>query len=288
MPHVKIAIIGGSGLDDIEFMSERKEIRVNTPFGDPSDEVTIGKIGDIWVAFLPRHSKNHHFLPNEVPEKANIYALKSLGVEHIIAVNSVGSLNEAIKPGDLVIPDQLIDRTKCRADTFFGDGIVAHILFADPFCPVLSNVIYNSAKTAGATIHMNHTCIVIEGPALSTKAESRLHRSWGADIVNMTTLPEAKLSREAEICYTTIACVTDYDCRPLEENGMQTILNIQTRNARLVKEVLSLAVAKIPEKRHCHCAVALREAIETPQNLIQSCKRKELGLLIDKYLDKGN
>lgn len=181
MPQVKIAIIGGSGLDDIEGISEREEIKVNTPFGDPSDAVTTGKIGDIGVAFLPRHGKNHHLLPSEVLGKANIYALKSLGVEHIVAVNSVGSLNEAIKPGDLVIPDQLIDRTKCRADTFFGDGIVAHIFFADPFCPILSQVAYNSAKAVGATVHINRSCVVIEGPALSTKAESRLYRSWGAE-----------------------------------------------------------------------------------------------------------
>jgi 5'-methylthioadenosine phosphorylase len=286
MTQVKIAIIGGSGLDDIVGFSDRHDIKVTTPFGDPSDTVTIGKVGDITVAFLPRHGKNHHLLPSEVPGKANIYALKALGVEHIVAVNSVGSLNEEIKPGDLVIPDQLIDRTKCRVDTFFGNGVVAHILFSDPFCPVLSQVACNSAKTVGATVHMNRTCVVIEGPALSTRAESRLYRSWGADIINMTTLPEAKLSREAEICYTTIACVTDNDCQPFKENRMETIINIQTQNSQVLRKVLSLVVAKIPEKRPCNCATALREAIETPQNLIPSCKRKELGLLINKYLDK--
>ncbi len=211
MPQAKIGVIGGTGLYDIEGMTDIEEVNIDTPFGKPSDTIVIGKLEGVGIAFLPRHGKGHRILPTELPSRANIYALKSLGVEHIIAIYSAGSFKKEIKPGDLLIPDQLIDRTRSRVSTFFGEGIVAHIPFADPFCPVLSQVLYESAKEAGATVHPKGTFVVMEGPAFSTRAESRLYRSWGADIIGMTALPEAKLAREAEICYAIIGCVTDYD-----------------------------------------------------------------------------
>ena len=199
MPQAKIGVIGGTGLYDIEGLTDIEEVDIDTPFGKPSDALTIGRLEGVGVAFLPRHGKGHRISPTELPVRANIYALKSLGVEHIIAVSSAGSFKQEIKPGDLVIPDQLIDRTRSRVNSFFGDGIVTHIPFAEPFCPVLSQVLYEAAKEAGANVHPKGTFVVMEGPAFSTRAESRLYRSWGADIIGMTALPEAKLAREAEI-----------------------------------------------------------------------------------------
>ena len=211
MPEAKIGVIGGSGLYDIEGMTDIEEVNVDTPFGKPSDSVIIGRLEGVGIAFLPRHGRGHRISPSELPARANIYALKSLGVEHIIAVCSAGSFKKEIEPGHLLIPDQLIDRTRTRVGSFFGEGIVAHIPFADPFCPALCQVLYNSAKEIGATVHPRGTFVVMEGPAFSTRAESRLYRSWEADLIGMTALPEAKLAREAEICYAIIGCVTDYD-----------------------------------------------------------------------------
>ena len=211
MSQAKIGVIGGSGLYDMEGMTDIEEVDISTPFGKPSDTIVIGRLEGVGIAFLPRHGKGHRIMPTEIPYRANIYALKSLGVEHIIAINSAGSFKKEIKPGDLLVPDQLIDRTKGRVSTFFEEGIVGHIPFADPFCPVLSQVIYKAAREVGATVHFKGTCVVMEGPAFSTRAESRLYRSWGADIIGMTALPEAKLAREAEICYAIIGCVTDND-----------------------------------------------------------------------------
>ncbi|MBA7609470.1 S-methyl-5'-thioadenosine phosphorylase [subsurface metagenome] len=205
----KIGVIGGSGLYEIEGMTEVKKVKVKTPFGDPSDAIVIGSLEGTRIAFLPRHGKGHHISPTELPVRANIYALKSLGVEWIISISAVGSLKEEIRPLDLVIPDQLIDRTKSRVNTFFDRGLVAHVAFADPFCPVLSDILYQAAQDQGARVHKGGTCVVMEGPLFSTKAESNLYRSLGASIIGMTALPEAKLAREAEICYATVACVTD-------------------------------------------------------------------------------
>jgi len=210
-PQARIAVIGGTGLYKIEGMTEVKEVRPETPFGKPSDSVIVGKMGGVGIAFLPRHGKNHTISPTNVPSRANIYALKTLGVEFIIASNSCGSFKEELKPGDLLVPDQIIDRTRQRNSTFFDGGIVAHIQFAEPFCAVLSDIVYKAAKEAGATVHKGGTFIAMEGPAFSTRAESRLYKSWGADVIGMTVLPEAKLAREAEICYASIACITDYD-----------------------------------------------------------------------------
>ena len=214
---------------------------------------------------MPRHGKGHRISPTEVPYRANIYALKSLGVEQIISVNAVGSFKLEIKPGDLVIPDQLIDRTRSRVNSFFGEGIVVHIPFAEPFCPVLSQILFKAAKETGANVHPKGTYVAMEGPAFSTRAESRLYRSWGADIIGMTALPEAKLAREAEICYAIIAGVTDYDSwqEQSEPLTVDVILNILRQNIDTIKKIIKLAVARIPEERHCDCATALKDAIVT-------------------------
>jgi 5'-methylthioadenosine phosphorylase len=289
MPHAKIGVIGGTGLYQIEGLTDIQEVNIDTPFSKPSDTITIGRLGEIGIAFLPRHGKGHRISPTEVPYRANIYALKSLGVEHIISVNTVGSFKPEIKPGDLVIPDQIIDRTRQRANTFFGEGIVAHIPFADPFCPVLSQILYQAAKEAGATVHPKGTYVAMEGPAFSTRAESKLYRSWGADIIGMTALPEARLAREAEICYASVAGVTDYDSwqEKSEKFTVDTILNIQHRNTDTIRKIIKLAVARIPEKRDCGCATALRNAIVTDPKFIPQEQRKKLDLLLGKYL-KGD
>ena len=288
MPQAKIGVIGGSGLYDVEGMAEVEEVDIKTPFGKPSDTIVVGKLEGVGVAFLPRHGRGHRILPTEVPVRANIYALKSLGVEHIIAINSVGSLKEEYKPGDLLIPDQLIDRTRNRVNTFFGGGVVIHVPFGEPFCPVLSQVVYQAGKDAGATVHRGGTCVVIEGPAFSTKAESYLYRSWGADVIGMTALPEAKLAREAEICYAIIACITDYDCwhKRHEAVTAEIILNQLRQNIDTAKRIIKLAVGKIPERRDCNCATALKTAILTAPELMPEEQKKKLDLLIGKYLRK--
>jgi len=289
MPQAKIGMIGGTGLYDIEGLTDIEEVDITTPFGKPSDTIIIGRLEGVGIAFLPRHGKGHRISPTEVPARANIYALKSLGVEHIIAINSVGSFKDEIKPGSLVIPDQLIDRTRSRMNSFFGEGIVAHIPFGEPFCPVLSQVLYESAKEAGASVHPKGTCVVMEGPAFSTRAESRLYRSWRADIIGMTALPEAKLAREAEICYAIIACVTDYDSwKELSEPvTVDVILEVQHRNIDTAKKIIKLAVSRISDRRECSCATALKTAIVTAPEFIPAEQKKKLDLLIGKYL-KGD
>lgn len=286
MPRAKIGVIGGTGLYDIDGLSDISEVSLDTPFGKPSDTIVVGRLGGMDIAFLPRHGRGHRIMPTEVPSRANIYALKSLGVEHIIAINSVGSFKEEIKPGHLVIPDQLIDRTRQRINTFFGDGIVAHIQFAEPFCPALSQVLYQAASEAGAVVHHGGTYIAMEGPAFSTKAESRLHRSWGADVIGMTALPEAKLAREAEICYAIIACATDYDSwHDAEEPvSVSAILKILRQNIDLSKEIIKLAVTRLPDRQGCPCATALKTAIVTDSEHIPPQQKKKLGLLIGDYI----
>jgi len=288
-PQAKIAVIGGTGLYDIEGLTDIKEVRPDTPFGSPSDSIVVGRLGGVGIAFLPRHGRGHRISPTEVPSRANIYALKSLGVEHIIAINSCGSFKEEIKPGHLLIPDQIIDRTRSRVNTFFGDGIVAHIQFADPFCSVLSQIIYQAALEAGATVHKGGTFIAMEGPAFSTRAESRLYRSWGADIIGMTVLPEARLAREAEICYASIACVTDYDSwhETNEPVSVGAILAIQRQNIETAQKIIKLAVSRIPEVRECDCASALGPAIVTTPEVIPVEQKKKLNLLIGKYIGKA-
>ena len=288
MPQAKIGVIGGSGLYDIEGMTDVEELDINTPFGKPSDTIIVGKLGGVGVAFLPRHGRGHRILPTDVPVRANIHALKSLGVEQIIGINSVGSLKEEFKPGDLLIPDQLIDRTRSRVNTFFGEGVVAHIPFADPFCPVMAETVYQSAQAAGATVHRGGTYVVMEGPAFSTRAESNLYRSWGAAVIGMTALPEAKLAREAEICYTVIACVTDYDCwyEAHESVSVEMILDTMRRNIDTAREIIRMALGKLPVARDCACATALEKAIITAPELIPEVQKRKLDLLIGKYIGK--
>ena len=289
MPQAKIAVIGGSGLYKIKGLADIKEVNIDTPFGKPSAPITVGRLEGVGIAFLPRHGRGHRLSPTEVPYRANIYALKSLGVEWLISVNAVGSFREELKPGDLLIPDQLIDRTRSRVNTFFGEGIVVHIPFAEPFCPVLSQILFDAAKEVGATVHPKGTYVAMEGPAFSTRAESRLYRSWEADIVGMTALPEAKLAREAEICYAIIAGVTDYDSwqEKSQPITIDVILNILRQNVNTIKKIIKLAVARIPEKRHCDCATALKDAIATTRRYIPLEQREKLDLLIGKYL-KGD
>ncbi len=285
-PKAKIGVIGGTGLYDIEGMTNVREVDITTPFGKPSDTIVVGKLEGVGIAFLPRHGKGHRITPTELPSRANIYALKSLGVEHIIAINSAGSFKKELKPGDLLIPDQLIDRTQSRTNTFFGDGIVAHIAFAEPFCPVLSQVLYESAIAAGATVHPKGTMVVMEGPAFSTRAESRLYRSWGADIIGMTALPEAKLAREAEICYAVIGCITDYDSwwQPGKPVTVDVILETLRKNVDMAKKIIKLAVSRIAGKRDCECATALQMAMVTAPGMIPPAQKQKLGLLIGKYI----
>jgi 5'-methylthioadenosine phosphorylase len=288
MSEARIGIIGGSGLYKMEGMIGMEKVKVSTPFGAPSDTIILGQLEGVKVAFLPRHGRGHRISPSELPAKANIYALKSLGVERIISVSAVGSLKEEIAPLDVVIPDQLIDRTKGRDSTFFTAGIVGHISLAEPFCPVLSQLAFEASTEVGAKVHKGGICLVMEGPQLSTKAESQLYRSWGADIIGMTALPEAKLAREAEICYVTLAVVTDYDCwHPVYESvtAKMILTNLQ-KGIDTVKRILKLLLPYISQKRDCACASALKHAIATETKYIPEEKKRELELLIGKYLGK--
>ncbi len=286
MPEAKIGVIGGTGLYSIEGMTDVEEVSIDTPFGKPSDNFILGKLEGIGIAFLSRHGRGHKLSPTELPNKANIYAMKSLGVEHIIASCSAGSFKKEIEPGHLLIPDQIIDRTRLRDSTFFGNGIVGHIPFADPFCPVLSEVLYESAEEIGTTVHKGGTFVVMEGPAFSTRAESRLYRSWDADLIGMTTLPEAKLAREAEICYAVIGCVTDYDSwwKSAEAITVDVILNIMHHNVDTAKEIIRKSVSRIPESRDCPCPTALQTAIVTSPEAIPEEQKKKLDLILGKYL----
>jgi 5'-methylthioadenosine phosphorylase len=286
MPEARIGVIGGTGLYDIEGLTHVKKIHVDTPFGDASDEFVIGKMNGTGIAFLPRHGRGHRIMPGEIPARANIYALKSLGVEFIIAINSCGSFKEEIRPGDLLIPDQIIDRTRGRISTFFGGGVVAHISFTEPFCPELSHTLYHCAKEAGASVHNGGTHIAMEGPAFSTRAESKLYKSWGADVIGMTVLPEAKLAREAEICYSSICCVTDYDSWRDKEEGVtaDVIIGYMKNNISLAKKIIKLAVNKIPEDRNCDCFSALKNAIITAPSSMTLGQKKKFDLLIGKYI----
>jgi 5'-methylthioadenosine phosphorylase len=288
MHEAKVGILGGSGLYKMEGMTGIEKAQVSTPFGQPSDAIILGTLEGVKVAFLPRHGEGHRISPGELPAKANIYALKSLGVERIVSVSAVGSLKEEIRPLDIVVPDQLIDATKGRASTFFSGGVVAHVSLAEPFCPVLSQLSFEASANVGARVHKGGTYLVVEGPQFSTRAESQLYCSWGVDVVGMTASPEAKLAREAEICYATLAIVTDYDCwRPAYESvTAEMILANLRQGVDTVKRILSLLLPSIPEKRDCACADALKYAIVTDPKYIPEMKRRELQLLIGKYLGR--
>lgn len=287
MTEATIGVIGGSGLYDIEGLKEIEEHDVSTPFGKPSDPIIVGTLEGKRVAFLPRHGRGHRILPSEVNVRANIYALKSLGVERIIAVNACGSMKEEIAPSDIVIPDQIIDRTKGRDSTFFGNGLVVHVSFAEPFCAELSEVLFEAAEAVGAKVHKGGTYVCIEGPRFSSKAESKMHRLWDVDIIGMTAIPEAVLAREAEICYASLALSTDYDVWHETEAPVTAEMVVQTilKNVETAKNAITEVVPRVPSERGCDCATALSVAIQTAKDRIPGRVKQELNLLVGKYLD---
>jgi len=278
----KIGVIGGSGLYKLDDLKLTEELTLTTPFGDPSDKILIGSLLDVPVAFLPRHGRNHTINPSEIPVRANIFALKSIGVERLISISAVGSLKEEIHPMDIVIPNQLLDRTKCRASTFFEEGVVAHISFADPFCNELSDKIASVAGEIGAIVHTGGTYVVIEGPAFSTRAESHLYRSWGASVIGMTALPEAKLAREAGLCFTILACATDYDVwHPSQEDvTVEKVIYHLRQNVETSQNILSGVIPKLTGSRTCNCGDALSGAIVTSREEISEQAWFRIGKLI--------
>ena len=271
----------------MEGLARVRDVCVDTPFGPPSDAVTLGDLEGVPVAFLPRHGRGHRVSPTLIPARANIYALKTLGVEQVISVSAVGSLKEEVKPLDLLVPDQLIDRTRQRASTFFDGDIVAHVAFADPFCADLSARLLRGIQAVGAPVHSRGTYVVMEGPAFSTRAESALYRSWGADVIGMTALPEAKLAREAEMCYATLACVTDYDCwhEAAQDVTVEMVVANLGRNAATSKDVLRRTIPEIPETRACPCARALQDSIITSRELIPAQARDRMRPITGRYLN---
>ncbi len=283
----KIGIIGGSGLYNIEGIKKVKEISVTTPFGKPSDKFTTGELEGKDVVFLPRHAKGHRINPSEINYRANIFAMKKLGVDRIISVTACGSLREELKPLDFVLPDQFVDRTnQGRKMTFFEGGIVAHVSFADPVCEELRSAVHASIKELGYTVHNGGTYITMEGPAFSTRAESNLYRSWGMDIIGMTNMSEAKLAREAEICYVTLAAITDYDCwyKPDEEVTLEMVIGNLLKNVDRAKAIIKKAVRNVQDCRGCLCGRALENAIVTDRKMIPADLKKDLKPLIGKYI----
>jgi 5'-methylthioadenosine phosphorylase len=282
----KIGVIGGSGVYDIEELKNKRSQRISTPFGEPSDEVITGELSGREVVFLPRHGQGHRILPSELNYRANIFAMKKLDVDRIISVGAVGSLKEELKPLDMVIPDQFMDRTnQARKTTFFGEGIAAHISFAEPVCPELCDVLHKTGKEVGATIHKGGAYVNMEGPAFSTRAESFLYRKWGMDIIGMTNMTEAKLAREAEICFATLSMVTDYDCwHESEDVSVEIIIQNLMKNSETAKKILKNAIKNIPEKRNCSCGVSLKDAIITAKDKIPDSVKKKLDIIIGKYL----
>jgi 5'-methylthioadenosine phosphorylase len=281
----QIGIIGGSGLYSMPGFEAQEELTIDTPWGRPSDNYVVGKLSGKPVAFLARHGRGHRISPSELNFRANIYGMKSLGVERIISLSAVGSLKEEHRPLDFVIPDQFFDRTRGRVSTFFGEGLVAHISFADPICPQLAEVAFSAARGSGVNAKKGGTYLCMEGPAFSTKAESNAYRSWGMDVIGMTNLQEAKLAREAEICYVTVAMVTDYDCWHPEHDAVTVsdIIANLNRNAENASKVVAAAVAAMPAARACKCGSALAHAIITDRKLVPETTRKKLDRIIAKY-----
>lgn len=286
MPEKIVGVIGGSGLYEMEGLEDIQSFSVKTPFGDPSDAFLVGHLEGVKVVFLPRHGRGHRIQPSSLNFRANIYGMKKLGVQRIIGVSAVGSMKESIHPGDMVIPNQFIDQTKGRPNTFFSDGIVGHISFADPVCPALSQILFEAGTTVGANVHKGGTYLCIEGPQFSTRAESRLFRTWGVDIIGMTNLPEAKLAREAEICYATMAFATDYDCwhEAAEDVSIGEVLRILAQSAATAKSAIRYAVKNLPQERACMCASALKYALITGKKHIPEKTRKDLDPIIGKYI----
>lgn len=284
--NAEIGIIGGSGLYEMEGLTDVKEVKIKTPFGDPSDKFILGTLSGRRLAFLPRHGRGHRILPSEINFRANIYAMKKLGVERIISVSAVGSMREEIEPGHIVIPSQFYDHTKKRISTFFGDGIVAHVGMADPVCDGLAEQLYRSSISVGAKTHNGGIYLCMEGPQFSTRGESIIYRKWGVDVIGMTNVTEAKLAREAEICYATIALSTDYDCWHVSEEDVtvEAVIQIIKQNVNTAKRIIRDAVLNIPEGRDCHCKDALANTIMTDPKLIPLKTKKRLELIIGKYI----
>ncbi len=282
-----LGVIGGSGLYEMEGLTEVEQVTIRTPFGDPSDTFVTGVLDGVRMVFLPRHGRGHRLLPSEVNYRANIYGMKKLGVTRLISVSAVGSMREDIEPGHIVIPDQFIDRTNgSRANSFFGNGIVAHVQFANPVCDDLSAVLEQSATKSGARVHRGGTYICMEGPAFSSKAESLLYRTFGVSVIGMTNIPEAKLAREAEICYGVIALATDYDCwhETHDDVSVDAILEIIRQNVAMAKNIIRNAVTALSGVRNCPCADALRYAIITERSVIPEKAKSDLAPIIGKYL----
>jgi 5'-methylthioadenosine phosphorylase len=290
MQRAQIGIIGGSGLYDMAGVTDREEVTVTTPFGEPSGPYLIGTLRGKRVAFLARHGVGHRISPSELNFRANIFGLKTLGVEYILSASAVGSLKEDYTPADIVIPDQFFDRTKGRPSTFFGRGLVGHVGFAHPFCTILSGIAYDTGQKVGATIHEGGTYVCMEGPQFSTLAESKLYRSWGMDIIGMTNLQEAKLAREAEICYTTIALVTDYDCWHPDHDSVtvEMVMSTLSKNAATAQAIIAGAVERLPYERTCECASALKYALVTRPDMVPDQVKKDLAPIIGKYFAVTN
>jgi 5'-methylthioadenosine phosphorylase len=286
MPERTLGVIGGSGLYELPGLEAVERVRVTTPFGDPSDELVVGRLGGTRLAFLPRHGRGHRLLPTELNFRANIFAMKTLGVEWIVAVSAVGSLREEIAPGHVVVPDQFIDRTRQRASTFFGRGLVAHVAFADPVCPVLSRAVAGAARAERATVHEGGVYVCMEGPQFSTRAESHLYRSWGAHVIGMTNLQEAKLAREAEICLATLALATDYDCWNTAHGDVviEDILRVLAANVDLARRTVARVAGALPERTGCPCPTALANAIITERSAIPPEVRRDLAPIAGRYL----
>ena len=286
MQRAQIGIIGGSGLYDMADVSDREEVQVTTPFGEPSAAYLLGTLRGKRVAFLARHGGGHRVSPSELNFRANIFGMKALGVEYILSASAVGSLKEEYRPADIVIPDQFFDRTKGRPSSFFGRGLVGHVGFAHPFCKILSGIAYDSGKRAGAIVHKGGTYVCMEGPQFSTLAESKLYRSWGMDIIGMTNLQEAKLAREAEICYTTIALVTDYDCWHPDHDSVtvEMVMSTLAKNAATAQRIIAGAVERLPYERTCECASALKYALVTRPEMVPDQVKKDLAPIIGKYI----
>ena len=286
MQRAQIGIIGGSGLYDMADVTEREEVTLTTPFGEPSAPYLLGTLRGKRVAFLARHGGGHRVSPSELNFRANIFGMKSLGVEYILSASAVGSLKEEYKPADIVIPDQFFDRTKGRPSSFFGRGLVGHVGFAHPFCKILSGIAFDSGTRAGATVHKGGAYVCMEGPQFSTLAESKLYRSWGMDIIGMTNLQEAKLAREAEICYTTIALVTDYDCWHPDHDSVtvEMVMSTLAKNAATAQQIIAGAVERLPYERTCECASALKYALVTRPEMVPDQVKKDLAPIIGKYI----
>lgn len=280
-----VGVIGGSGLYDMPGLEGVSRVKVETPFGPPSDELVQGTLHGVPMVFVPRHGVGHRYMPTDVPYLANIWALKKLGVTRVLSISAVGSLREDIAPGHVVAVDQFLDKTRARRSTFFGGGVVGHVAFSDPVCSAMHASLVSAAKTAGATVHDKGTYACMEGPQFSTRAESFLHRRDGADVIGMTNMPEAKLAREAELCYATLALATDYDCwhETEEAVSVESVLTVLKANVALAQRVVAEVVRQLPAQRDCGCATAAQFAVMTQVDLIPPARREELDLLYGKY-----